>query len=56
MWCDLVVEFVFVDDFFWDVADLDFGILWTWEQRVEVKVRDVNCHELSIFGGYDAIE
>ena len=46
MWCDLVAEFVFVDDFFWDVADLDFDKLWTRERGVEVKVLDVGCHEL----------
>ena len=40
-----VVEFVFVDDFLWDIGDLHADIFWSFERSHEIEVGNVHCHE-----------
>jgi hypothetical protein len=43
---DEVKQFIFRDDFLWDVTEFHTYVFRAFERNVEVKVRNVHCHGL----------
>ena len=53
--CNLVGEVVFVDDFLWDVLDVDAHVFEMVEFRVEVHVGYVHSHPFCTWSREDTV-
>ncbi len=49
-------EVVFLDEFIWDVGELDAHIFGIWHRSVKVEVLEINGAKPSAFPGEDTIE
>ena len=52
----ILLEFILVDDFLKDDAELDSRILWLIKGSVEVEVSEVSCHEFGPWCGEGAVD
>jgi hypothetical protein len=49
-------EVVFLDEFFWDVRELDANLFWFWHRGVQIEVLEVNGAEPCALPGEDTVE
>jgi hypothetical protein len=49
-------EVVFLDEFFWDVGELDANVFWFWHRGVQIEVLEVNGAEPCTLPGEDTVE
>jgi hypothetical protein len=49
-------EVVFLDEFFWDVRELDANVVWFWHRGVQIEVLEVNGAEPCTLPGEDTVE
>jgi hypothetical protein len=49
-------EVVFLDEFFWDVRELDVNVFWFWHRGVQIEVLEVNGAEPWTLPGEDTVE
>ena len=49
-------EVVLIDDFLWDVVDLESDVFRSLEWSIEVEIANVCCHKSCSFCGYDVVE
>ena len=52
----VLFKVVIVDEFLWDLVDMNADIFWAIERRFEVEVGDICCEKFCILSGADAVE